>query len=142
MFDVGWSEMAVIALVALVVIGPKDLPKAMRTAAFWVRKARGLAAEFHSGLNEMVREAELEEAREAIRSAKNLNIERTIENTVDPTGTVSEAFQTPKELALPPDTPLGVAAAPEPPTVVPEQIEPPAAEPELKQVGATSAGTA
>ena len=141
MFDVGWSEMAVIALVALVVIGPRDLPKAMRTAAFWVRKARGLAAEFHSGLNEMVREAELEEAREAIRSAKNLNIERAIENTVDPTGSMSEALKTPKELSLPPDTPLGVAVAPGSPTA-PKEIEPPASEPSPKQIGAGSPGAA
>ena len=55
MLDIGWSEMAVIALVALVVIGPKDLPKAMKAAAFWVRKARSLASEFHSGIDQLVR---------------------------------------------------------------------------------------
>ena len=45
MLDIGWSEMAVIALVALVVIGPKDLPKAMKAVAYWVTKARKLIAE-------------------------------------------------------------------------------------------------
>src|SRR5579875_1191949 len=51
----------VVALVALIVIGPKDLPKAMRVAGYWVGKARGIARQFRSGFDQMVREAELEE---------------------------------------------------------------------------------
>lgn len=51
----------VVALVALVVIGPKDLPKAMRLAGYWVGRARGVARQFRSGFDEMVREAELAE---------------------------------------------------------------------------------
>ena len=45
MFDIGWSEMAVVALIALIVIGPKELPKAMRSLAKWTRKARSMARE-------------------------------------------------------------------------------------------------
>ena len=100
MLDIGWSEMAVIALVALVVIGPKDLPKAMKTVAFWVRKARKLASEFHSGIDQLVREAELEEAREAIRSASQMNIDRALENTIDPTGEVNKALKPPSDADL------------------------------------------
>jgi sec-independent protein translocase protein TatB len=100
MLDIGWSEMAVIALVALVVIGPKDLPKAMKTAAFWVRKARKLASEFHSGIDQLVREAELEEARETIRSASRMNLGRTLEQTIDPTGEVNKALQAPTDADL------------------------------------------
>lgn len=97
MLDIGWSEMAVIALVALVVIGPKDLPKAMKTVAFWVRKARKLASEFHSGIDQLVREAELEEAREAIRSASQMNLDRAVESTIDPTGEVNKALTPPND---------------------------------------------
>ena len=97
MLDIGWSEMAVIALVALVVIGPKDLPKAMKTVAYWVRKARKLASEFHSGIDQLVREAELEEAREAIRSASQMNLDRAVEQTIDPTGEVNKALQPPSD---------------------------------------------
>jgi sec-independent protein translocase protein TatB len=97
MLDIGWSEMAVIALVALVVIGPKDLPKAMKTVAFWVRKARKLASEFHSGIDQLVREAELEEARDAIRSASQMNVDRALENTIDPTGEVNKALTPPSD---------------------------------------------
>jgi sec-independent protein translocase protein TatB len=61
MLDFNFSEMAVVALVALVVIGPKDLPKALRVIGYWVGKARGVARQFRSGFDEMVREAELAE---------------------------------------------------------------------------------
>lgn len=86
MFDIGWSEMAVIALIALIVIGPKDLPRAMKTAAQWMRKARSLTREFQSGIDEMVREAELDDARKALEATRHGNLQRTISNAVDPEG--------------------------------------------------------
>ena len=61
MFDITPTELMVVALVALVVIGPKDLPKAMRIVGLWVGKARGVARQFRSGFDTMVREAELAE---------------------------------------------------------------------------------
>jgi sec-independent protein translocase protein TatB len=61
MFDIGYSELLIIAVVALIVIGPKDLPRVMRTVGNWVGKARGMARHFRSGLDTMMREAELEE---------------------------------------------------------------------------------
>ena len=61
MFDIAPSEFMLVAFVALIVIGPKDLPKAMRIAGYWVGKARGVARQFRSGFDTMVREAELEE---------------------------------------------------------------------------------
>jgi sec-independent protein translocase protein TatB len=92
MLDIGWSEMAVIALVALIVIGPKELPQAMRAASKWVRKARSLAREFQSGVDDMIREADLEDARKAVQNAKNMDLDKALEETVDPTGEVgSEA---------------------------------------------------
>jgi sec-independent protein translocase protein TatB len=61
MFDVAPTELLLVAVVALVVIGPKDLPKAMRVVGNWVGKARGMARHFRSGLDTMMRESELEE---------------------------------------------------------------------------------
>ncbi|MDT9598058.1 Sec-independent protein translocase protein TatB [Sphingosinicella rhizophila] len=61
MFDIGYSELLIIGIVALVVIGPKDLPRVMRTVGNWVGRARGMARHFRSGLDTMMREAELEE---------------------------------------------------------------------------------
>ncbi len=90
MLDIGWSELAVIAVLALIIIGPKDLPAVMRTMGQWMRKARSVTREFQSSIDEMVREAELEDARKAIDDAKHLNVERVLEDTVDPTGSVRE----------------------------------------------------
>ena len=61
MFGVDSSELAVVAILALVVIGPKDLPKVMRTVGYWVGRVRGMARHFTAGIEKMVREAELEE---------------------------------------------------------------------------------
>lgn len=61
MFDVAPTEMLVVAIVALLVIGPKDLPKAMRFVGKWVGKARGMARHFRSGIDTMMREAELDD---------------------------------------------------------------------------------
>lgn len=61
MFDVAPTEFLLIAVIALLVIGPKDLPKAMRFVGQWVGKARGVARQFRSGFDSMVREAELAE---------------------------------------------------------------------------------
>lgn len=84
MFDIGWSEMAVIAFIALIVIGPKDLPRTMKTVAHWMRKARSLTREFQSGIDDMVREAELEDARKALDDTRRGNLQRTISNAIDP----------------------------------------------------------
>lgn len=61
MFDIAPSEFLLVAIVALVVIGPKDLPKALRVLGQWVGRARGVARQFRSGFDNMVREAELAE---------------------------------------------------------------------------------
>ena len=61
MFGVDSSELAVVAILALIFIGPKDLPKVMRTVGYWVGRMRGMARHFTSGIENMMREAELEE---------------------------------------------------------------------------------
>ncbi|WP_425473998.1 Sec-independent protein translocase protein TatB [Sphingomonas montanisoli] len=61
MFDIAPTELLLVAVVALVVIGPKDLPRAMRFVGQWIAKARGVARHFRSGIDEMIRQSELEE---------------------------------------------------------------------------------
>ncbi len=91
MFDVGWSEMAVIALVTLIVIGPKELPRVLRTVGQWVRKAQSLAREFQRGLDDMAREADLEDAKKLLDSGRSLaNPKKMVMDTLDPTGSVED----------------------------------------------------
>jgi len=61
MFDIQFNELLVLGAVALVVIPPKDLPKAMRVAGYWVGRARSVAQQFRSGFDSMLRDAELQE---------------------------------------------------------------------------------
>jgi sec-independent protein translocase protein TatB len=116
MFDFSWAELALIAAVALVVIGPKDLPRALRTAGMWARKARAISREFQSSIEQMVREAELDEVKKELQAATSLNLESEIKKTVDPDGSLGAAV-TPTEpvhsIAAP--TPAPEASAPETP---------------------------
>jgi len=61
MFDIGATELLLIVIVAVVVIGPKDLPLALRTAGKWIGKMRKVSGHFRAGLDAMIREAEMEE---------------------------------------------------------------------------------
>ena len=61
MFDIGATELLLIVVVAILVIGPKDMPLAMRTAGRWIGKIRKLSGHFRTGLDAMVREAEMED---------------------------------------------------------------------------------
>jgi sec-independent protein translocase protein TatB len=92
MFDIGWSEMALVFLVALIVIGPKDLPRVARTMGQWVGKGRAMAREFQRALEDMAREAELDKVKSEIEKAGRTNVGKTIEKTLDPSGELSKAF--------------------------------------------------
>jgi sec-independent protein translocase protein TatB len=92
MFDIGWSEMALILLVALIVIGPKDLPRVARTVGQWVGKGRAMAREFQRALEDMAREAELDKVKSEIEKAGRTDIGKSIEKSIDPSGELSKAF--------------------------------------------------
>lgn len=147
MFDIAWSELMVIAVIALVVIGPKDLPKAIFTLGKWVRKARGVAREFQTHIDDMMRETELDELRKEALKTRDLNIKKMMEDTIDPKGEVGKAFD-PKSFdvglnghhgstpepdlpqAPPPAAPavtdsVAPSAAPSPITTTPITTEPP-----------------
>ncbi len=70
MFDLGWSEILVIAVVAILVVGPKDLPRLMKTAGEWMGKARRMASHFQAGVDEMIRQAELEDLRKELNTIR------------------------------------------------------------------------
>ncbi len=92
MFDIGWSEMAIVAVVALFVIGPKDLPKALRTVGRYAGKIRGMAREFQASIDDAVRDTELEEVKKQIESVGRVNINKAITDAVDPTGEIDKSM--------------------------------------------------
>ena len=96
LLDFGWSELMLIGLVALVVIGPKDLPRALRVAGYWVRKARTLSREFQSSVEQMVREAELDEVRQELKKAAEIDLDKEFRHAVDPTGSLEESLKPPE----------------------------------------------
>ena len=118
-FDIGWPELMLIGAVALVVIGPKDLPAALRVAGFWLRKARMLSREFQSSVEQMIRDAELDEMRQDLKKATEFDIEKEFQNTIDPKGELAESIK-------PPEIPDFFEAAPATSTDETVRIEAPA----------------
>ncbi len=72
MFEFSWYEIMVVFVVALVVIGPKDLPRALHTVGKWVRHARSIASEFQRSVDKVVQDADLKEARDRLGDLKNI----------------------------------------------------------------------
>lgn len=94
MFDIGGWEFLLIAIFGIIIIGPKELPGAIRTVSMFVRRARGLAREFQSGLEEVAREAELDGITDGIKDIGNpaSSIRERIQNTIDPENKISDAM--------------------------------------------------
>jgi sec-independent protein translocase protein TatB len=92
MFDFAWSEIALIAGVALVVIGPKDLPVALRAVSGFVKKARRMAGEFQTHVDEMMREADLKDVKDSFNSIRNFDFRSTVESAIDPDRGLRDTF--------------------------------------------------
>jgi sec-independent protein translocase protein TatB len=149
MFDFAWSEFALIGVVALIAIGPKDLPVAIKAISGAIKKARKMASEFQTHVDEMVREADLGDVRDQINQLRNFDIKGEIEKAVDADGSLASTFATnpfdpgsyttpepapeivapepekypdPESLAAPSFIPPEIAAPPEPPAFVPPGV--------------------
>lgn len=99
MLDIGWTEIAVIVVIAIVVIGPKDLPKAMRTVAQMIGKVKAMMREFQSNIDDMIKETELEEVKNQISSVRNMNLENQISEAIDKDGELTKSMDFSKEAA-------------------------------------------
>jgi len=95
MFDIGWSELLVIAVVAIVVVGPKDLPKLMRGFGHYAGKLRRAASDFQRQFEEAMRESEVEEVKKAIESV------RTATPSLDLNAPIDKPVMLPKPEAAP-----------------------------------------
>jgi sec-independent protein translocase protein TatB len=150
MFDLSWSHIGLFIVIALLVLGPKELPNAIRTGAQLLRAGRKLAGEFRSGMDELMREAELDETHRSIKQAVTEGLDKTIEEHVDSTGELKGALENsaietavgetspsiaaddakPAELAGPPSPAVPSPTAPnivinDPPPAPPNSIVPP-----------------
>lgn len=129
LFDIGWSELLLIGVVALVFIGPKDLPRALRVAGYWIGKARTLSREFQGSVEQMIREAELDEMRQELKKATEFDINKEFQNTVDPDGSLAQSIRPPDipdhfETNLAATEPAASEAPPEPTPALPAPSEP------------------
>ena len=123
MFDFSWSEILVIGVVALIAIPPKDMPRALRTAGQLVRRARSLAREFHNSVDEMIREAELDEVQRSIRKATEFDVNRTVMNAIEPPKAIEAQAEPPPD-PPPPDAPPPEALPSALPTEPPHEAPP------------------
>ena len=82
MLDIGWPELFLIAVVVLLVVGPKELPKVLRNVGIWINKAKVVTREVRTHVDDMIHESELEEVREEINTAGQMNLEAVTENTI------------------------------------------------------------
>jgi sec-independent protein translocase protein TatB len=144
MFDIAWSEMLVVGAVALVVIGPKDLPKALRSVGEMVGKIKRMAAEFQGQFNDAMREAELHELKKQVEDVGG-SVQAATKVDFNPIQTIREEIKgastaapgAPTSLAtdtVAPPLPDPVIALPEPP--------PPFNPAELAEPSATTAAAA
>lgn len=133
MFDIGGWEFLVIVVVAIVVIGPKDLPGVIRGVSQWVAKARELAREFRAGLEELSREVELDKLGSEVRSAVGADeLERTansIRNEIEDTGRTIEQSADPNRIARD-EYEEAYSYFDEKPDALPADVVPPDVEPE------------
>ena len=93
MFDIGGQELFIIAVLAISVVGPKDLPQALRMVTKWLKKARSMAREFQSGIDDMVREAELDDVKRQIEGVADYDISKEIQDTLDPKGAIADDIE-------------------------------------------------
>lgn len=84
MFEIGWTEMLVIAVVMIVVVGPKDLPKMLRAFGKTTAKLRSMAGDFQKQFNEALKEAELDDVKKSVESLKSLNPATEIKKQLNP----------------------------------------------------------
>lgn len=94
MFDFSWSQIMLIGVVALVLIGPKDLPIALRAISNMIKKARAMASEFHSHVDDMMKSADLKGVKDQFNEIRSFDLRSQIEKVVDPDRSLRDTLNT------------------------------------------------
>ena len=90
MFDIGWAELFIVSVLILIVFGPKDLPKLLYEGGKWLRYIRAYAREFHTHIDQIVRDVELQELKKEVDTLQK--IPDQIEKTIDPDHSLQKTF--------------------------------------------------
>ncbi|MDA0305369.1 MAG: Sec-independent protein translocase protein TatB [Proteobacteria bacterium] len=98
MFDIGWQELFILAVLAIIVVGPKDLPRVISTITKWIRKARSMARDLQDGLDDVAREADIEDLKKELAITDGNDIVKRIGDSVDPTGELSKEIDLEKDV--------------------------------------------
>ena len=113
MFDFAGSEIAVLGVVALVLIGPKEMPVAIRTLARVLKKVRRVAGEFQHHVDQMMHEADLDDVQATFRDLGSMSLKQIVADAVDHDGSLSRAFDEPLvQHGMPPTAPAPDASMP------------------------------
>lgn len=95
MFDFSWAEIILIVIVSMVFIGPKDFPNIVRWFSDFIKKARKLAGEFHSHVDDMVKDPDLKAVKDQLMQLRHMNVKGVILNTIDRDGGLRDTFSNP-----------------------------------------------
>lgn len=112
MLDIGWTELVVIAIVLIVVVGPKDLPPMLRAFGRMTSKLRGMASDFRQQFDEALREADLEDVRKTISDAQSLNPANALRDAMNPLRQIGNEIKSDLQKAASPDKAPASAAEP------------------------------
>tara|TARA_B100001094_G_C18016365_1_gene712825 strand:+ start:565 stop:978 length:414 start_codon:yes stop_codon:yes gene_type:complete len=93
MFGMGWWELSIVGLITILILGPKELPYAMKSLARFMRKARRLASEFQGHMDDIVKEAELGDIKQTVKSFQEKDIGGLLDNTLAPINEVKSEIQ-------------------------------------------------
>ena len=92
MLDIGWTEILIITVIALFVVGPKDIPKVLRTIGIWIGKFKSISRDFQNTVHDAVKEAELDEVKKQIESAKT-GFTKEMTETIDSEGELTDMLR-------------------------------------------------
>jgi sec-independent protein translocase protein TatB len=119
MFDFAWSEIALIGVVALVAIGPKDMPVAIKAISDTIKKMRRMASEFQGHVDEMIREADLGDVKSTFDELRSMNVKSAMKRVIDPDGSLNTALADPFR-----DRPVHPVMTAITPPVIEQTVEP------------------
>ena len=93
MFDIGWPELMVIGVLTIIVVGPKELPRVLRTVTGIIRKIRMMAGDFQNSIEDIAREADMQDIKKQLEEAGKRDIGKDVEEYLDPTGDLNKSVK-------------------------------------------------